>query len=444
MEVYNEVENDAGDAYPYDATAGTAGHEHEEPGYNMQMVRHIEEEENADRDELIELGVFKPTSGNATKRLRTRQETRGTTRTTTTRAGKSAEAVIKQFASQELRGEKEKMEGWKAIVMEEVARELQGIRRAQEEAIEAQRQSFQAELERLEKAWDEKSKLLEDEIKLLKNSKQYPAPKVADPMLGKKLAQSNHANTNRQKPSNVRNPFTIPSSSKVTSGKPSAESTKRIEKQSYAAVAASTPSQIPEQPWTQVKYKNRKPNQQHSVHSTLNAEYQGRRILFPREGTGRQMSEADLMLALNEALARAGEGIDIRFSRVRYSPSGAVSALLTEKANAGLLIPRLSNVLIRAAKTVDAAIIGVDILEHWQRLKIHGMSLDRYLGDGKMELLRREVESSTGIQLKTIPRWLISETRLREQQESGQKRGSAIVITVKGESEAKQLCASGL
>ena len=34
--------------------------------------------------------------------------------------------------------------------MQEVARELQGIRRVQEKAIEAQRQSFQAELERLE------------------------------------------------------------------------------------------------------------------------------------------------------------------------------------------------------------------------------------------------------------------------------------------------------
>lgn len=126
------------------------------------------------------------------------------------------------------------------------------------------------------------------------------------------------------------------------------------------------------------------------------------------------MSEADLMLALNEALAKAGEGVDVRFLRVRNSPSGSVSALLTEKANAGLLIPRLSNALIRAAKTVDAAIIGVEVLEHWQRLKVHGMSLDRYLGDGKMQLLRREVESSTGIQLKTLPRWLISETRLRE------------------------------
>lgn len=92
--MYNKVGNDAGDAYPCDATAGTAGHEHEEPEYNMQMVRHIKDEENADRDELVDLGVFKPTTGNATKRLRMRQETRGTTRATT-RAGKSAEAVIK-------------------------------------------------------------------------------------------------------------------------------------------------------------------------------------------------------------------------------------------------------------------------------------------------------------------------------------------------------------
>ena len=123
------------------------------------------------------------------------------------------------------------------------------------------------------------------------------------------------------------------------------------------------------------------------------------------------------MLVLNEALAKAGEGVDVRFSRVRYSPSGAVSALLTEKANARILIPRLSNVLIRAAKTVDEAIVGVEILEHWQHLKVHGMSLDRYLGEGKMELLKREVESSTGIQLKTLPHWLINENRLREQQE---------------------------
>ena len=209
MEVYNEGENDAGDAYPHDATAGTAGHghEHEGPNYDMQMVRHIEEdieedieeEDDANRGDLVGMGVFKPTSGNATKRLRVRQGTRGATRTTTTRAGKAAEAVIMQLASQELQGEKEKMEGWKAIVMQEVARKLQGIRRAQEEAIEVQRQSFQAELERLEKTWDKKSKLLKDEIKLLKISNQRSTQKFAEPAarLGRELAESDHANTNQ-------------------------------------------------------------------------------------------------------------------------------------------------------------------------------------------------------------------------------------------------------
>lgn len=73
MEVYNEMENDAGDAYRHHATAaGTAGHEHGEPDHNMQIVRHIEDEENADRSELIDMGGFKPTRGNATKRLRIR------------------------------------------------------------------------------------------------------------------------------------------------------------------------------------------------------------------------------------------------------------------------------------------------------------------------------------------------------------------------------------
>lgn len=71
------------------------------------------------------------------------------------------------------------------------------------------------------------------------------------------------------------------------------------------------------------------------------------------------------------------------------------------------------------------------------------MSLERYLGEGIMELLRRKVESSTGIELKSLPRWLINKNRLKEQPETG-KRGSAIVITVKGEAEAKKLCASGL
>lgn len=82
---------------------------------------------------------------------------------------------------------------------------------------------------------------------------------------------------------------------------------------------------------------------------------------------------------------------------------------LTEKANATMFIPSKSNLLVRATKSVDEAVRGVEILEQWQRLKVHRMSLGRYFGSGEMELLKREVESSTGILLKATPCWLIHE-----------------------------------
>lgn len=72
------------------------------------------------------------------------------------------------------------------------------------------------------------------------------------------------------------------------------------------------------------------------------------------------------------------------------------------------------------------------------------MPLLRYLGEGKMELLCREIESSTGIKLKTTPRWLINKERLEERLESGNGKRFAMVITVGNEAEAVQLCARDL
>lgn len=77
------MENNADNAYPHNATAtGAVRHEYE-PNYNMQIVCYIEEED-ANRGDLVNIEVFKSTSGNATKRLRVLQETRRITKTTTT------------------------------------------------------------------------------------------------------------------------------------------------------------------------------------------------------------------------------------------------------------------------------------------------------------------------------------------------------------------------
>ena len=82
------------------------------------------------------------------------------------------------------------------------------------------------------------------------------------------------------------------------------------------------------------------------------------------------------MLVLDEALQKAGIDPKVRFCRIRY-------ALLTEKADAAMLLPQRSNLLIRVAKSVDDTVVGVEVLEHWQRLKVHGMPLARYLGVDK-------------------------------------------------------------
>lgn len=81
-------------------------------------------------------------------------------------------------------------------------------------------------------------------------------------------------------------------------------------------------------------------------------------------------------------------------------------------------------------------IVGVEIFEQSQRLNVYGMLLDRYLELGKFEILKREIESSIDIQLKTMSRWLISEGRLKEQQKKRSKRGSILVITVSNKIEA--------
>lgn len=65
----------------------------------------MEEKDETNRNQLVKIEVFKPTNRNATKRLRKRQETRGTTKTSQT-----AETILKQIATQEFQAEKRKIE----------------------------------------------------------------------------------------------------------------------------------------------------------------------------------------------------------------------------------------------------------------------------------------------------------------------------------------------
>lgn len=68
------------------------------------------------------------------------------------------------------------------------------------------------------------------------------------------------------------------------------------------------------------------------------------------------------------------------------------------------------------------------------------MSLAQYLEDGKIELLWREIESSTRIEWKTQLCWLINEPQLEKRLELGSGRGSVIVIILRSSAEVSKLC----
>lgn len=91
---------------------------------------------------LAKVGILRATNRNKAKRLKARQKVH-----VTTRASKSVEAIIKQFASQELRSKKEKIQEWKENVMQTIGRKIEIINQTYKGSIKAPKRSFQLKLE---------------------------------------------------------------------------------------------------------------------------------------------------------------------------------------------------------------------------------------------------------------------------------------------------------
>ena len=58
----------------------------------------------------------------------------------------------------------------------------------------------------------------------------------------------------------------------------------------------------------------------------------------------------------------------------------------------------------------------MEAVETWYRLKVHGIPFNRYIK--RLDLLQREINATTGIALKTPPRWLAGRA-VHQRQEKG-------------------------
>jgi hypothetical protein len=74
------------------------------------------------------------------------------------------------------------------------------------------------------------------------------------------------------------------------------------------------------------------------------------------------------------------------------------------------MLIRCREVVIKEARKVDAGIVDIETNELWERLKMHGVSFDRYLGKntgGDLEKLRQELQAENeGVVFPLAINWI--------------------------------------
>jgi hypothetical protein len=182
--------------------------------------------------------------------------------------------------------------------------------------------------------------------------------------------------------------------------------------------------------WTTVSGR-RKPSNTKTVLKKHPADQ--RRVLFLRQSPRQQCDPGDIMLAINKALAREEADCTARLVGLKYTKRGNLSGLTVEQAREDDLLEYAAMVLA-AARTLDPAVTLVEKTEKWRKLRVHGVSLDRYLCEGGMDLAREEIESMTGESLPHAPRWIRSDG-LEEKFHSASVTRSSLVVTVKSKTK---------
>jgi len=84
----------------------------------------------------------------------------------------------------------------------------------------------------------------------------------------------------------------------------------------------------------------------------------------------------------------------------------------------------------RCVKKIDPSIINIKAAEQWYRLRVHTVPLNRYLHSAGINLLKEEIESTTGLDMPNNPHW-INEKKAEERYNNEEIAYSSIIITVR-------------
>ena len=122
-----------------------------------------------------------------------------------------------------------------------------------------------------------------------------------------------------------------------------------------------------------------------------------RRVTFKRDNglPLAQKKDLDILSEVNRGLFEMKVRHCIRIQGVTKNTQGCLSTITTPGATAEMLI-QYREIVIKAARKVDAGIVDIKMNELWERVKMHGVNFDRYLGKktgGGLEKLSQELQA---------------------------------------------------
>ncbi|OJD15893.1 hypothetical protein ACJ73_08935 [Blastomyces percursus] len=119
------------------------------------------------------------------------------------------------------------------------------------------------------------------------------------------------------------------------------------------------------------------------------------------------------MLQINVELARLGLPGFLRLVDGKHTYTGATSVVLGKGSLSTMLLPTYKNPLLIAAQRADPTTTEIKVPKQWYKVKIHGVSSERYLRLG-LELAKLDIETSSTLHLMRTAFWLKNPQKVRE------------------------------
>jgi hypothetical protein len=173
-----------------------------------------------------------------------------------------------------------------------------------------------------------------------------------------------------------------------------------------------------------------------------------RRVTFKRDNGLPLSQKKDLEISseVNRELFEVKVPHFVHIQGVTRNTRGCLSTITTPGATADMLI-KYREIVLKAAREIDAGVVDIETNEIWERVKMHGVNFDRYLGKktgGGLEKLRQELQAENeGVVLPLAISCIGGPKDVQKKKGEG-KKASSVVFAVKGSKMAQKVLKGGL